>query len=41
MAQFISIILTHPEDITIKSVADKGCLSLSRLRSLFKHVTGV
>jgi AraC-like DNA-binding protein len=31
----------HPEQITIKSLADKACLSESRLRSLFKEVTGV
>lgn len=37
--QFIST--THPEDITIKSIAGKVCLSESRLRSLFKQVTGV
>jgi len=37
--QFIST--THPEHITISSIADKICLSESRLRSLFKQVTGV
>jgi AraC-like DNA-binding protein len=31
----------HPEKVTIKYLADKVCLSESRLRSLFKHVTGV
>jgi len=31
----------HPEEITLKSLADKACLSESRLRSLFKEVTGV
>jgi AraC-like DNA-binding protein len=31
----------HPEQATIKSLADKACLSESRLRSLFKDVTGV
>ncbi|OQP49893.1 hypothetical protein A4D02_27850 [Niastella koreensis] len=36
-----AISTTHPEDITSKSVADKVCLSESRLRSLFKQVTGV
>ncbi|MDO3628592.1 helix-turn-helix domain-containing protein [Mucilaginibacter sp. BT774] len=36
-----TISTTHPEDITIKSVADKVCLSESRLRYLFKQVTGV
>ena len=37
--QFIST--THPGIATIKSIADKVCLSESRLRSLFKQVTGV
>ncbi len=32
---------THPEETAIKSLADKACLSESRLRSLFKEVTGV
>ena len=36
-----TISTTHPEDITIRSVADKVCLSESRLRSLFKQITGV
>jgi AraC-like DNA-binding protein len=36
-----AISTTHPEEITIKSLADKACLSESRLRSLFKEVTGV
>lgn len=36
-----TISTTHPEDITSKSIADKVCLSESRLRSLFKQVTGV
>jgi len=31
----------HPEQTTIKFIADKVCLSESRLRSLFKQVTGV
>jgi AraC-like DNA-binding protein len=31
----------HPEQTTIKHLADKMCLSESRLRSLFKQVTGV
>jgi len=31
----------HPQQITIKSLADKACLSESRLRSLFKEITGV
>ena len=31
----------HPGLTTIKSLADKACLSESRLRSLFKKVTGV
>jgi AraC-like DNA-binding protein len=31
----------HPDEITLKSLADKACLSESRLRSLFKDVTGV
>ncbi|MDB5086264.1 MAG: Helix-turn-helix, AraC domain protein [Mucilaginibacter sp.] len=31
----------HPMEITINSLADKVCLSESRLRSLFKKVTGV
>jgi AraC-like DNA-binding protein len=31
----------HPLQITIKSLADKVCLSESRLRALFKEVTGV
>jgi AraC-like DNA-binding protein len=31
----------HPELTTIKFLADKACLSESRLRSLFKKVTGV
>jgi AraC-like DNA-binding protein len=35
-----TISTTHPQDITIRSVADKVCLSESRLRSLFKKVTG-
>ena len=36
-----AISTTHPEETTIKSLADKACLSESRLRSLFKDVTGV
>lgn len=36
-----TISTTHPEEITIKSLADNACLSESRLRSLFKSVTGV
>lgn len=35
-----TISTTHPQDITIRSVADKVCLSESRLRCLFKQVTG-
>jgi AraC-like DNA-binding protein len=31
----------HPEDISMKSLAEKVYLSESRLRSLFKNVTGV
>lgn len=31
----------HPGDISVRSLADKVCLSESRLRSLFKNVTGV
>src|SRR5260221_1305008 len=30
----------HPEEVTIKALAEKICLSESRLRSLFKDVTG-
>jgi AraC-like DNA-binding protein len=36
-----TISTTHPEEITIKSLAEKVCLSESRLRSLFKEVKGV
>jgi AraC-like DNA-binding protein len=36
-----TISVTHPEQTTIKSLAEKACLSESRLRSLFKEVTGV
>ncbi len=36
-----AISTTHPEETTIKFLADKACLSESRLRSLFKDVTGV
>jgi AraC-like DNA-binding protein len=36
-----TISTTHPEEIKIKSLADKACLSESRFRSLFKDVTGV
>ncbi len=36
-----AISTTHPEETTIKSLANKACLSVSRLRSLFKEVTGV
>jgi AraC-like DNA-binding protein len=36
-----AISTTHPEKTTIKFLADKVCLSESRLRSLFKDVTGV
>ena len=36
-----AISTTHPEEITTKSLADKACLSESRLRSLFKQITGV
>jgi AraC-like DNA-binding protein len=36
-----AISTAHPEEITMKSLADKACLSESRLRSLFKDVTGV
>lgn|SRR6185437_679883 len=36
-----AISTSHPEEITIKKLADKACLSESRLRSLFKEVTGV
>jgi AraC-like DNA-binding protein len=39
MEQAIST--THPEETTIQSLADKACLSESRLRSLFKAETGV
>lgn len=35
-----TISTTHPQDITIRSIADKVCLSESRLRFLFKQVTG-
>jgi AraC-like DNA-binding protein len=36
-----TISTTHPEEVTIKSLAEKICLSESRLRSLFKEVKGV
>jgi len=32
---------THPDGLSIKMLADKACLSESRLRSLFKEVTGI
>jgi len=32
---------THPEKLSIKTLADKACLSESRLRSLFKEATGI
>ncbi|HZY40170.1 MAG TPA: AraC family transcriptional regulator [Mucilaginibacter sp.] len=32
---------THPEKLSIKMLADKACLSESRLRSLFKDKTGI
>jgi AraC-like DNA-binding protein len=36
-----AISTAHPEETTLRSLADKACLSESRLRSLFKEVTGV
>jgi AraC-like DNA-binding protein len=36
-----TISTVHPEEVTVKSLADIACLSESRLRSLFKNVTGV
>jgi AraC-like DNA-binding protein len=32
---------THPEELTLSLLANKVCLSASRLRALFKEVTGV
>jgi AraC-like DNA-binding protein len=32
---------THPENLSIEMLADKACLSGSRLRSLFKDATGI
>ena len=32
---------THPENLSMEMLADKACLSESRLRSLFKEVTGI
>jgi AraC-like DNA-binding protein len=31
----------HPEEVSMKMLADKACLSESRLRSLFKETTGI
>jgi AraC-like DNA-binding protein len=36
-----TISTAHPEEITIKSLAEKICLSESRLRSLFRNIKGV
>ena len=36
-----AILTTHPDELSIKMLADKACLSESRLRALFSEVTGI